>query len=120
MVPENMMLEYSIMGLPFPSGHKIRLYEGGKVEEVGIGIEKDGEILKELRVPPEQVQSYAERLIEANFFDYQPSPSFVFDGLVETMTLNYQGRSRTINGGNQISPILFPGIVRELEALVEQ
>ena len=126
MAQENMVLEYSIMGLPTPNGHKIRLYEDGKVEEVGVGMDfkkmenVNGKILRETQVPPEQVQSYAERLVEANFFDYHPFQSFVFDGLVETMTLNYQRRSRTIDSGNQTSRTLFPEIVRELEALVEQ
>ena len=114
------------MGLPRPNGSKIRLYEDGEVEVVGIGtdfetIENiDGKILKGLRVSPEQVQSYAEKLVEANFFGYHPSYSFVRDGLVETMTLNYQGKSRTIDSGNQMSPTLFPSIVRELEELVKQ
>ncbi len=120
-----MVLEYTVVGLPHPNGYKIRLYEDGKVEVVGIGIDSktdkkiDGKILKELRVPPQQVQSYAERLIKSNFFVYQPPLSHVFDGMIETMTLNYKGRSRTIDSGNQISCTLFPGIVRELEVLVE-
>ncbi len=126
MTQENMVLEYSIMGLPISNGSKIRLYEDGKVELVGIGIDfktgerVDGKILKELEVPPEQIKSYAERLVEAIFFDYKPFPSFILDGLIETMTLNYKGRLRTINSGNQSGPTLFPSIARELEALFER
>jgi len=96
------------------------------VEEIGIGVDTetmeivDGKTLKKLAISPERVQSYAERLVENDFFGYNPPASLIFDGLEETMKLNYQGRTRTIESGNQEAPMLFPEIVRELEALVEQ
>lgn len=126
MTQGNIVLEYSITGLPIANGHKIRLYEDGKVEEIGIGVDTetmeivDGKTLKKLAISPERVQSYAERLVENDFFGYNPPASLIFDGLEETMKLNYQGRTRTIESGNQEAPMLFPEIVRELEALVEQ
>ena len=82
---KNMILEYSITGLPMPNGHKIRLYEDGKVEEIGIGMDMktmeilDGKILKELKISQEQVQSYAERLVKDNFFDYRPFFSCILE-----------------------------------------
>jgi hypothetical protein len=126
MSKEDLVLEYSIIGLPHPNGSKIRLFSTGRVEVVGIGMDfntmtdVNGKIIKNLRIPPEQVQSYAKRLVEANFFNYQHFPAMMFDGLVETMTLNYLGKSRTIDSGNETHPSLFPDIVQELEALVKQ
>jgi len=126
MTQETPVLEYSSMGLPHPNGAIIKLYENGRVQVVGIGTDfrtgndVEGKILKQLQMPPERVRSFAERLVEKDFFGYEPPFSCIFDGMVETMTLNYQGRSRTIDSGNQTSPVLFPDVVRELESLVDQ
>lgn len=126
MTQENLVLEYSAVGLPIANGSTIRLYEDGKIEVIGIGSDLNtgenvhGKTLKELRVSPEKIKSYAERLIEEGFYDYEQFPSFVLDGLVETMTLNYKGRFKKIDSGNQIHHVLFPEIVREIKALLEE
>lgn len=112
------------MGLPNPNGLTIRLYMDGKVQVIGIGTNFrtmeniNGKVIKELRISPEQVQAYAEKLVENGFFSYEPPFSMVFDGLVETLKLNYKGKKREINGGNQTERVLFPKIIGELEKLI--
>jgi hypothetical protein len=121
MTKDNLVLEYSITVFLPPNETRIRLFEDGKVEVVGYGTKfMTEEVLKRLQLSPQQIQSYAQRLVENGFFDYTPSRGYVLDGLVETITLNYQGREGTIKSGNRTSPSLFPDIVRELKDLVEQ
>ncbi len=115
MAEEKPLLEYQSFSLP-PSLSEIsiRLYEDGRVET------RD----KEKRISPEQVSAYADRLVQAGFFDFDDvykSPFKMLDGSSESMTLNYQERSKTIVCKNRRPPSKeFGKVIAELEELVEE
>lgn len=119
MAEEDIFLEHSIMSFP-PSGVNIKLYEDGRVVAKEWGLE--GEIQKEARVSPEQARSYADKLVQAGFFNfkdrYEPK-DWILDGCHETTTLNYKGKSKTVNCENEHPPSAeFNKIIAELVGLV--
>ena len=95
MTQKNLILEYFTRSMPHLHEVRIRLYENGEVDVVEFLLMDEVDREKKLKIPPEQVCSYAERLIQEGFFDFQdiygPS-SIIYDGIYESITLNYQGK----------------------------
>ncbi len=120
---ESIVLEYFVEAVLYGK-KKIRLYENGKVDFIeidfdAIEMKSIEHIQKEITIAPEQVKSYAERLIEENFYEYEHKGYVVFGNYNESLTLNYQGRTRTVNKIDR-SGSLFPDIVDEIRSLKDQ
>ena len=121
------VIEYERHVLLFGGHRNIELYLDGKVN---IAVKEDGSSsleTKELKILPEKVKSYANRLVKEGFFDfedrYKPFLSVVMDGWHDSTTLNYQGKSKTVKFENGYPSREFgqivSEIVSELEELVE-
>ena len=121
-VEKKPILEYEFKGLPVPNGKRIKIYGDGivKIEIVGFNIEsgkyEDGKVLMEKVISSEEASSYAERLINSGFFELKEEyHGPAFDGLRESMTLNYKGKTKTVSCQNIRTPSKeFNKIIKEL------
>ncbi|MBW2982072.1 hypothetical protein KY343_04280 [Candidatus Woesearchaeota archaeon] len=89
------ILTYKKINQPTGPITSIELYEDGRVEVI-----ERGKQLKELQLSPEEVASYADRLVKAGFLgfkdEYHSRGLMVLDGLEQVLTLNYQGSSKEV------------------------
>jgi hypothetical protein len=121
MAGANMVLEYSVKNIPRLDGMKIRLYDDGRLEQLETGTDPktmesvDGKVLRELKVAPDLARIFCNRLIEAGIYSCRPEPGSGFVGVMESMTMNYQGLSLKISSGNQKTYSLFPEIVQDMK-----
>ena len=129
MTQEEFILEYAQVGLPNAEGSAIRLYEDGRVVLIDTKAshlleshdESNWEILQEISIPPEQVISYAEKLVQGGFYDLESEyQAFILDGWQEWMTLNYKGQSKTVQCGNTRPRCrAYNRVIREINKLVK-
>lgn len=129
MAEEESLIEYSIMDINQTIGSsrkRLRVYLDGRVEVrefTYLDEDKNGIVLRELKIPTEQVNSYINKLVQADFFNFQNiyNDSMVFDGLEESITFNYKGKSKTITCLNKHpSSEEFEKVIVDLERLVSE
>ena len=127
------VLEYSATS--FGSGTRMLMYSDGRVEVIGVGFDYsrelvdekglkyfediDGKVLNDFRISPDQVRSYAERLVQKGFFEFKARYiDLCYDGVHESITLNYEGKLKTVVSQNRAGSTF--NIISELEALVQR
>lgn len=121
------VLEYRADYFPCGGNLQIKLYADGKVKATTkkYDLQKKQhveEILKEIEINSQEVDNYAARLFNDGFFslDNRYREAFILDGIHESLTLNYQKKSKTVKCENSHpSSEEFNKIITELVDLVK-
>ena len=95
----DLVIEYSGGGIL--GSRKIELYGDGRVK---INLTNGAKsIERPIALSPRQVDSYAKRLVESGFFELDDRyEEMVLDGFSESMTLNYDGRTKKVECINKL------------------
>jgi hypothetical protein len=113
MPPKVPLLQYKLTYVQLVQDEKIDLYEDGTVKVQSIEWdeceedEDDYEDLiynRTLKLTPEKIDGLIERIVQTGFFDMKRRyhDPRVFDGIEETVTLNYKGKSNTVTCENSL------------------
>ncbi len=126
MLQEKFLLEYLVIELPTPKKSTVRLYENGNVaieeEEFIFSTGRNINIKRSKSISPEQIITYAKKLVQAKFFDLEDNyyDNAILAGFYESLTLNYQGRSKKIECRNKrpSSPVFYE-LISDLKILIK-